>query len=75
MVNSSRSFFEDERNLQLDAVFQDLSFTVQFDLLVLNPCGLDVLQRFLRATPAFIAASKLSGEDAMISLTFATDME
>jgi hypothetical protein len=51
-MNSSRSFFEEERNFQLDAVFQDLSFITQLDLLVLNPRGLEVLQRFLSAQDA-----------------------
>jgi hypothetical protein len=48
-VNSSQSFFEEERYFQLDMVFQDLPFTIQLDLLVLNPRGLEVLQCFLSA--------------------------
>jgi hypothetical protein len=52
--NSSQSLFENERNLQLDAVFRDLSLIVQFDLLILDPCGLEVLERFLSARDAYL---------------------
>jgi hypothetical protein len=47
--NISQSVFDNERNLQLDTVFQDLSIIVQLDLLVLNPCRLEVLERFMSA--------------------------
>ena len=38
--NSSQSVVDKERNLQVDPVFRDLSLIVQFDLLILDPCGL-----------------------------------
>jgi len=47
--NSSQSVVDKERNLQVDPVFRDLSIIVQFDLLILDPCGLEVPERFLRA--------------------------
>src|SRR3989337_1001156 len=52
--DSSQSVVENERNLQLDAVFRDLSCIVQLDLLTLNPCGLEVPERFLSARDAYL---------------------
>jgi hypothetical protein len=53
-VNYSQLLFEKECNLQLDAVFRDLSLIVQLDLLILNPCGLEVLERFLSARDTYL---------------------
>ena len=39
--------------LQLDAVFPDLSFIVQDDLLILDPCGLEACERFVSASDAY----------------------
>jgi len=52
--HSSRSLFEKERNLQLDAVFRDLSLIIQFDLLTLDPCGLEVRECFVSARDAYL---------------------
>jgi len=52
--NSSQSVVDKERNLQVDPVFRDLSIIVQFDLLILDPCGLEVPERFLRACNAHL---------------------
>jgi hypothetical protein len=51
--NSSRLLFDKERNLQLDPIFRDLSIIVQFDLLILDPCGLEVRERFMSARHAY----------------------
>jgi hypothetical protein len=51
--NCSRSLFDKERNLQLDSIFRDLSIIVQFDLLILDPCGLEVRERFMSARHAY----------------------
>ena len=36
--NIMRLVFENEGNLQLDPIFRNLSISVQFDLLILDPC-------------------------------------
>ena len=46
--------FENERDLQLDAVFRDLSIIIQFNLLILDPCGLEILERFLSARDTYL---------------------
>jgi hypothetical protein len=49
MLSEFFSIFEYERNLQLHSVFRDLSIIIQFDLLILDPCGLEIPERFLSA--------------------------
>ena len=51
--NSFRSLFDKERDLQLDPIFRDLSIIVQFDLLILDPCGLEVRERFMSTRHAY----------------------
>lgn len=51
--HSSQSLFEKERNLQLDTIFRDLSLIVQLDLLILDPCGFEVRERFVSARDAY----------------------
>jgi hypothetical protein len=45
--NAPCSVINDKCNLQLNAVFRDLSLIVQLDLLALNPGGLKIAERFL----------------------------
>jgi hypothetical protein len=52
--NLSRLLFKDERNLKLDTVFRDLSIIIQFDLLILDPCGLEILERFLSTRDTYL---------------------
>jgi hypothetical protein len=46
------SVFNQESNLQLDPVFCDLALIVQLDLLILDPGGLEILERFMSARNA-----------------------
>jgi len=47
------SIVDDECNLQMDPVFRDFSVIVQFDLLILYPGRLEVLERFMSARNAY----------------------
>jgi hypothetical protein len=50
--NSSQSVFDNEGDLQLDAVFPDFSFMIQYDLLILDPCRLEIRECFMSAGDA-----------------------
>jgi hypothetical protein len=51
--SSQVSLFNYESDFQLDAVFHDFPFIIQLELLILDPCGLEILEGFL-STSYFI---------------------
>jgi hypothetical protein len=70
----SGSVREDECDLHVDPVFGDLAVT-DHDLLILDPGAFDMAQVLsARAIPWATASSKLTVDDAVISVTRATDM-
>jgi hypothetical protein len=50
----SCSFFDKEGNLHGDTIFSDLSIIINHDLLILDPGGLKVRERFMGARHAYL---------------------
>jgi hypothetical protein len=52
--NFQVSVFNYESDFQLDAVFRDFPFIIHLELLILDPCGLEMLEGFVRTSYANI---------------------
>jgi hypothetical protein len=74
-VVPGKLLLQDEGNLQVDLVADDVT-VLDHDVHVLHPGALDVAQGLIvaRSRAFLLAASKPSGETALISLTLATLM-
>lgn len=51
------SLLQNKQNFHVDPVLGDCSLTIDDDLLVLDSCGFDVLESFLRAGNSFADCS------------------